>query len=101
MKTMHFVTVFEEFGFFIKMLEICIIELIPFMYTFVSIGIFYAILFAELEVEIDSEIIGGYDGLGYFGLLFLSVYRNGLSKIGYYRYPNLLKLSDDIHDLLF
>jgi len=80
------------------MLELCIIELIPFICTFVSVGIFYAILLAELDVEIDEEIIGGYYGLGYFGLLFLSVYRNGLSKIGYYRYSFLFKLSDDIHD---
>ena len=82
MKSLHFVTVFEEFGFFTKMLELCIIDLIPFICSFVSMGLFYAILMAVLQVEIDDEIIGGKDGLGYFGLLYLSVWRNGLSKLG-------------------
>ena len=101
MKTLHFVTVFEELGFFIKMLQVCIIDLIPFICSFVTLGAFFAILFAELDVEIDDEIIGGQDGLGYFGLLFLSVWRNGLSKIGYYKYEKLFKLSDNIHDELY
>lgn len=64
-------------------------------------GLFYAILLAVLDVEIDQEIIGGKDGLGYFGLLYLSVWRNGLSKLGYYKYTYLFKLSDDIHDRMF
>lgn len=93
LKCLHFVSVFEEFGFFLKMLEVCTYDLIPFTISFVGFGMFFAILYAILEVEIDEEIIGG-KGIGYFGLLFLSVWRNGLSKIGYPRYSYLARMPD-------
>jgi hypothetical protein len=95
LKTLHFVSIFDEFGFFLKMLEICTYDLYPFIISFVGFGLFFAIIYAVLNVEIDDEIIGGLDGLGYFGLLFLSVWRNGLSKIGYPRYYSLMEMPDD------
>jgi hypothetical protein len=95
LKTLHFVSIFEEFGFFLKMLEICTYDLYPFIISFVGFGLFFAIIYATLEVEIDDEIKSGLVGLGYFGTLFLSVWRNGLSKIGYPRYHYLILMPDD------
>jgi hypothetical protein len=93
LKTLHFVTVFEEFGFFLKMLEVCTYDLLPFTVSFIVFAMFFAIMYAILGVEPDSEISGG-TGIGYFGLLLVSVWRNGLSKIGYPVYDHLFEMPD-------
>ena len=93
LKTLHFVSVFEEFGFFLKMLEVCTYDLLPFTVSFIVFGMFFAIMYAILGVEPHEEIIGG-TGIGYFGLLFVSVWRNGLSKIGYPVYDYLFKMPE-------
>ena len=52
-------------------------------------------LYAGIGVEIDDELSSGV-GLGYFGLLYLSVWRNSVGKLGFVRYDSLMKASDNI-----
>ena len=45
-----------------------------------------------MEVEIDGELLtkGSEESLGYYGLLFLTVWRNSVGKLGM---PNYVRLA--------
>jgi hypothetical protein len=94
-KCLHFVTVYEEFGFFIKMLTLCLKDLLPFIFSYIFFGVFFSMLYAGIGVEIDDELASGI-GLGYFGLLFLSVWRNSVGKLGFVRYGAIMTQSDNV-----
>lgn len=94
-KCLHFVTVYEEFGFFVKMLTMCLHDLLPFIFSYIFFGVFFSMLYAGIGVEIDDELASGI-GLGYFGLLYLSVWRNSVGKLGFVRYGTLMKASDNV-----
>lgn len=55
-KCLHFVAVYEEFGFFIKMLTLCLHDLLPFIFSYIFFGLFFAMLYAGIGVEIDEEL---------------------------------------------
>ena len=55
-KCLHFVTVYEEFGFFVKMLTLCLKDLMPFIFSYIFFGVFFAMLYAGIGVEIDDEL---------------------------------------------
>ena len=80
-KTLHFITVYEELGFFVIMVTRSFIDLIPFIMSYLFFQCFWATLFAVLKVEIDEEVASAV-GLGYFGSLFLMVWRNSTGKLG-------------------
>lgn len=51
-----------------------------------------------MEVEIDQELltVGVEDSLGYFGLLFLAVWRNSVGKLGFPNYKHFADSEDSI-----
>ena len=94
-KCLHFVSVYEEFGFFIKMLTLCLNDLLPFIFSYIFFGVFFSMLYAGIQVEIDSELASGI-GLGYFGLLYLSVWRNSVGKLCFVRYGDIMTKNDNV-----
>ena len=94
-KCLHFVTVYEEFGFFVKMLTLCLNDLLPFIFSYIFFGVFFSMLYAGIGVGIDDELASGI-GLGYFGLLYLSVWRNSVGKLGFVRYEGIMAKNDNI-----
>lgn len=49
-----------------------------------------------MEVEIDAELdtAGSYDYMGYYGLLFLAVWRNSVGKLGVPNYKKIASQKD-------
>jgi len=84
-KTVHFVSAFVEFGFFITMVIISIGDLIPFLISYMGFALFFASLYSAIETNVDSELEVGV-GLGKFGRLFLMVWRNSVGKLSFVRY---------------
>lgn len=80
-KSLHFLTVFEELGFFVIMVLQSFIDLIPFVISYLFFQSFFATVFAVLKVDIDGEVASGV-GLGYFLSLYLMVWRNSVGKLG-------------------
>lgn len=88
-KCVHFITFYEEFGFFIKMMILTLYDLVPFIISYIVFGLFFALIYYVLGTEIDPELYSGV-GLGRFGLLFLTVWRNSVGKLGFAQYHDLI-----------
>ncbi len=55
-KTVHLVTVYEEFGFFVKMLEVCTVALFPFILSFMSFSLLFTVMYCIMGVEIVEDL---------------------------------------------
>jgi hypothetical protein len=55
-KCVHLVNIYEEFGFFIKMLEICTQELMPFILSFVSFCLLFTVIYCIMGIEITEDL---------------------------------------------
>ena len=92
LKCIHLIIVFEEFGFFIKMITMSLYDLRPFIICYLFFVNFFVTLYAVMDVEIDEELstIGAAESLGYYGLLFLAVWRNSVGKLGVPGYEGII-----------
>lgn len=96
LKVVHFIAVYDQFGFFIKMLTVCLWDLIPFIINYIIFVNFFAIIYVSLGVEISDELDlpvdnhAGLQYLGYYGMLILTVYRNSVGKLGFAKYNQLI-----------
>ena len=77
------------------MLTLCLNDLLPFIFSYIFFGVFFSMLYAGIGVGIDDELASGI-GLGYFGLLYLSVWRNSVGKLGFVRYEGIMAKNDNI-----
>lgn len=89
-KCLHLISVYEEYGFLIKMMILCIYDLIPFILSYIFFAIYFAMLYASMGIEIESDLHSSKD-LGYFSQIFLSVWRNSVGKLGFVRYGQLME----------
>jgi len=81
-------------AFFIKLIIACIIDLVPFIVSYLGFTIFFALLYVSLDTEVD----GDFDSTGevsYFGKIFLMVYRNSVSKLSFPVYGTLMVVEPD------
>ena len=103
MKVIHFIIVFEEFGFFIKMITQSLWDLRPFVICYFFFGNFFVVLYAVMGVGIDGELLteGTEESLGYYGLLYLAVWRNSVGKLGFPSYKNLAENYPDKNSFAF
>ena len=96
LKVVHFIAVYEQFGFFIKMVIICLWDLVPFISNYILFLNFFVIVYASLGVEIHEELDlqeddhAGMKYIGYYGMLLLTVYRNSVGKLGYAKYQAII-----------
>lgn len=65
----------------------------PFFICYIFFTNFFVILYAVMEVDIDEELttVGTPESLGYYGMLFLAVWRNSVGKLGV---PNYDKIAE-------
>ena len=89
-KTVHLVTVYEEFGFFVKMLEVCTVALFPFILSFMSFSLFFTVMYCIMGVEIVEDLENAQANLGFFGTLFLSVFMNAVGRLVMTKYDGLI-----------
>jgi hypothetical protein len=96
LKVIHFIIVYEEFGFFIKMITQSLYDLQPFVICYIFFTNFFVILYAVMEVDIDEELttVGTPESLGYYGMLFLAVWRNSIGKLGVPNYEKIAEQKD-------
>jgi len=73
LKCIHFLIVYQEFGFFIKMITSCLEDLQPFLIMFVCFVSLFTVLYAVMDVDIDDSLLtaGSRESMGFVGLLFL------------------------------
>lgn len=73
-------------------------DLRPFFICYIFFTNFFVILYAVMEVQIDEELLtkGSEDSLGYYGLLFLAVWRNSVGKLGVPNYEEIANQKDSI-----
>lgn len=65
----------------------------PFVVCYIFFGNFFVILYAVMGVEIDGELLteGTPEYLGYYGMLYLAVWRNSVGKLGFPAYGSMIK----------
>lgn len=100
-KCLNSMTIYRRFGQLVSMIRDMLKGLYTFIISYVFFILFFAIQFAELEVQIDEELNtndGGEEdpkGYGfqseymrYFGMIIVAVYRNSVGKLGFFNYNN-------------
>ena len=88
MKTLHFMSNFEELGFFIDLLVSSIAKMGVFFVSYVVFGMTFVIFFTVIGNE-PGEAFDTSVGLGNFGKQFLFVWGNGACTFGLMNYPTL------------
>lgn len=103
LKFVHLIIVYENFGFFIKMVTMSLYDLRPFIISYIFFANFFVILYAVMEVEIDDELLtpGSRYSLGYYGLMFLAVWRNSVGKLGLPNVEPIVEKDNGQNSLVF
>jgi hypothetical protein len=70
MKLLFFVRIFEEYGFLVQMILLCVLDLIPFIVSYVLFLMIFTICFVVLKMEIDPEVADA-QGMSYTQKMFL------------------------------
>ena len=91
LKTLHFVSAFEELGFFIELLFTSIDKLKFFLNSYVIVGLCFTVMYQVIGNQ-PPEALESAIGLGDFGRLFLFVWGDGACTFGLAYYPRLAKL---------
>lgn len=55
-KILYFVRIYEEYGFLVQMVQLCIEELKPFLWALIFSIFFFAICFYVLAIDVDEDI---------------------------------------------
>jgi hypothetical protein len=56
LKLLFFVRIFEEYGFLVQMILLCVLDLIPFIMSYMIFLIVFTVCFVTLKMEIDPEV---------------------------------------------
>lgn len=87
LKLLFFVRIFEDYGFLVQMIILCMQDLVPFFMTYLLFLNFFSMCFVVLNCDIDGEIestpiLSGYE------LMLLQVYRTALGELSMPGYKN-------------
>jgi hypothetical protein len=58
LKLLFFVRIFEDYGFLVQMILLCVLDLIPFIISYIIFLFIFTICFVVLKMEIDEEVAG-------------------------------------------
>jgi hypothetical protein len=72
-KFISLLRVFPQMGFFIKLISQCLIDIVPFVQSYVTCNLFFTFCFVALDCENDPDIEAV--GLGRVGSLSMQVWR--------------------------
>ena len=56
MKLLFFMRIFENFGFLVQMILLCVLDLFPFIISYMIFLIVFTVIFVVLKMEIDPEV---------------------------------------------
>lgn len=56
LKLLFFVRIFEEYGFLVQMIRLCVLDLIPFIMSYMIFLMVFTVCFVVLKMEIDPEV---------------------------------------------
>lgn len=70
MKLLFFVRIFEDYGFLVQMILLCVFDLIPFIVSYLIFLFIFTLCFVVLKMEIDPEVVDA-QGLSYTQKMFL------------------------------
>jgi len=93
LKIVNLLRVFEDLSFKITVIATCMYDLGPFICCYFAFNIFFSMCYASLGSETDGDLEPGH-GLGYFGRLVLSVWRNSVGKLSFAVYPTVFANSE-------
>ena len=65
LKLLFFVRIFEEYGFLVQMIRLCVLDLIPFIMSYMIFLMVFTVCFVVLKMEIDPEV-AEVQNLSYF-----------------------------------
>ena len=80
LKLLFFVRIFEEYGFLVQMIILCMQDLVPFFMSYLLFLNFFSMCFIVLNCDIDGEI-AGTPILTRYQLMVLQVYRTALGEL--------------------
>jgi hypothetical protein len=58
LKFMYYIRIFEDFGFLVQMIILCMKDLVPFFMTYLLFLNFFSMCFIVMNCDIDGEIAG-------------------------------------------
>ena len=73
--------IFEDFGFLVSMIQYCIIDLVPFLVTYVLFLIITSMVYTVLKAEPDGET-AGIQNVPTFVIIVLVSFRNAIGEVG-------------------
>ena len=94
-KLLFFVRIFEEYGFLVSMIQYCIIDLIPFLVTYMLFLTIFAMLYTVLRMEPDPET-AGIQNTPDFVIILLVAFRNAIGEVGLPTYSEVAGKDDSI-----
>ena len=90
MKLLFFIRIFEAYGFLVQMIIYCVIDLIPFIMSYMIFLVVFSLCFVVLEMEIDPDV-AAIQGPNYFAKMFLQSFRNSIGELGMPVYTKILE----------
>lgn len=91
-KLLFFVRIYDEFGILVSMIQFCIMDLVPFMTTYMLFLMIFTMMFTVLETEPDEET-AGIENVPPFIVMILVTFRNAIGEVGLPTYE-VLALKD-------
>ena len=65
LKLLFFVRIFEDYGFLVQMIRLCVSDLVPFIISYMIFLVVFTLCFIVLKMEVDPEVIEA-ENLSYF-----------------------------------
>lgn len=88
-KLLFFIRIFEDFGFLVQMILLCVYDLIPFIISYLIFLILFTVCFVVLDMEIDPEVEEA-ENMTYFQKMLLQTFRTAIGELGMPVYPRIL-----------
>lgn len=95
-KLLFFVRIFEEYGFLVSMIQYCIIDLIPFLVTYMLFLIITSMIYTVLKAEPDPET-AGIENIPNFVIILIVTFRNAIGEVGLPTYNKLASRPSSIY----
>ena len=77
------------------MILLCVLDLIPFIVSYVIFLFIFTICFVVLKMEIDPEVADA-EGMSYNQKMFLQVFRTAIGELGMPVYTEILAKDDKL-----
>ena len=89
-KLLFFIRLYEHYGFLVQMIIFCVVDLIPFIWSYLSFLYIFSICYVVLNMEIDPEVQDA-QGLNYFAKMLLQTFRTSIGELSMPMYTKILE----------